>query len=140
MKILRSLTVIGVGAALAFGVAATPASAAKSDPVLVASASRGGPCSGSANASWNRAANVVTINSTAHSSYAFAACRLKVVLDWTATGWPVGYVTRDIPTACALTDPTCSSTSYEYGFRQGNNVAPFAVPFTDTLTMTLVTR
>jgi hypothetical protein len=139
MKIFRALIVVGAGALVALGVAASPASAATSDPVLVAHGSVGGSCSGSADVSWSRAANVVTINSQAHSSFAFAACRLQADVKWTAGGFVVGEVVRAIPTACALTDPTCPSTVFEH-YSQGNCVAPFAIPFADTVTVTISGR
>ncbi len=138
--LLRGLAVTGLGTAFAIGVAAAPAQAATTDPTLVANAAKGGACSGYSDASWSRADNVVTINSTVHSSYLFAGCRLKVVLTWTAPGgYVVGRISHDLPTACALTDATCPSTVYE-PFRQGGVVAPFAIPFAESLTAVVSAR
>lgn len=145
-RTLLTVGLTGVGAALALGATVAPAQASPTASssalpnVLAASTSVGGPCSGYANASWNRGSNVVTINDEAHSSYAFAACRLKVTLTWSAGGYSVTQLVHNIPTACALTDPTCPSTVYENGWTQSNVVVPFAVPFVDTLTAKISAR
>lgn len=136
---IRRLVLAGAGATLALGAAVAPANASAADPHLVASTSRGGACSGAASADWDRSSNAVTIKAQAHSSYLFSGCRLRVVLTWTAQGYTAGQVSHDIPTACALSDPTCPSTVYET-YRQASAVALFAVPSADTLTAQLVPR
>lgn len=139
---LLTVGLAGVGAALALGASTAPSQASPSSlpNVLAASTTAGGACSGYANASWNRANNIVTINDEAHSSYLFAGCRLKVTLTWSAGGYTVTQFVHNIPTACALSDPTCPSTVYENGWNQGGIVVPFAVPFVDKLTATISGR
>jgi hypothetical protein len=54
--------------------------------------------------------NVLTVDYYTRSPYLFSACRVKLVTDFRHGDYTLG--TRDIrvPTACALTDPSCGST------------------------------
>lgn len=138
-RAVKAVAVAGAGAALALGAALTPANASTTDAHLVATASQGGACSGTASADWARQSNTLLINSSAHSSYLFAGCRLKVVLTFWAGTYQVTSYTHAIPTACALSDPTCPSTVYET-FRASDVVVGFAVPFVDHVTAQVTGR
>jgi hypothetical protein len=131
------LALSAVALTLALGVGASPAQASVSDPTLFDNVPTttlhstpwwegGGSCTASGSARWDRAQNLLTLNGSAHTSAPFNGCKARM----RATFWAndegqdlsLGSAAEDIPTACAVTDPSCPST-------QPLNIAiPNAIP------------
>jgi hypothetical protein len=134
---LTRLALAAVALTLALGASVSPAQASVSDPTLFDNVPTttlhttpwwqgGGSCTASASARWDRAQNLLTLNGSAHTSAPFNGCKARLRVTFWANDegldLSLGSAAEDIPTACAVTDPSCPST-------QPLNIAiPNAIP------------